>query len=69
MELFEHKKRKVMLLWVDRYEALKIIESLTQQMLSGSLNQGRYEQYLDDGRNFSIAVHDTPTVGVESPYP
>ena len=69
MELFEHKKRKVMLLRVSRHEALKLIESLTQQMLSGSPNKGRYEQYLDDGRDFSIAVHDTPTVGVESPYP
>lgn len=57
MEMFESKSRKVLMLRVSPHEALKLIESLTQQLLSGSPNKGRYEQYLADGRDFSIAVH------------
>lgn len=38
-------------------EALQTIKSLTEQLLSGSPNVGRYERILsEDGRDFSIAV-------------
>jgi len=50
------KKVKVLMIQMNRQEALLTIESLTKQLVSGSPNGGRYEKYLEDGRDFSIAV-------------
>jgi hypothetical protein len=63
MEMVEVKKRRgqqgVLLLRVNKREALELIQSLTEQMLSGSPNAGRLERFLPDGRDFSIAVHSS----------
>ncbi len=46
---------------VNRKEALQIITSLSQQLLSGDCNTERAEFTDTDGRYFSIAVHEKPT--------
>ena len=47
------------MIYMNSAEALQTIKSLTQQLISKSSNNGRYEKYLDeDGRDFSIAVSD-----------
>lgn len=64
MELVEIKPTKknglragVLMLRVDHVEALRLIESLVQQMQDRSPNRRRWENFLKDGRDFSIAVH------------
>ena len=63
MELFETKKGEfgcrngIILLRVTHSEALMLITSLAEQIRTGNMNGPRYEQFLDDGRDFSIAVH------------
>lgn len=47
----------VLMVRMSEAEALATIKSLTDQLLSGSPNVGRFEKHLeDDGRDFSIAV-------------
>jgi len=59
MKVFDSKKHKVLMIYMNSAEALQTIKSLTQQLISKSSNNGRYEKYLDeDGRDFSIAVSD-----------
>jgi len=45
---------------VNKKEALKIIKSLTSQILSDDCNTEREEFYDEDGKYFSISVHETP---------
>jgi hypothetical protein len=65
MNIFEWKKstRKHihnggLMLYVTEGEAISIINSLTSQMINESCNSGREEYFLNDGREFSIAVND-----------
>jgi tetrahydromethanopterin S-methyltransferase subunit F len=48
---------EVMMVRMNEKEALATIKSLVEQILYRSPNHGRYETFLDDGRDFSIAVH------------
>lgn len=56
MEMMEAKKPRVMMLRVSHEEALALIQSLANQLVSGSPNAGRLETFLEDGRDFSISV-------------
>ena len=62
MELTEVKRSKtrrngILILRVSPGEALRLISSLSEQIRTGDCNGPRHEQFLDDGRDFSIAVH------------
>lgn len=46
----------VLMIRMSRNEALRTIRSLADQLYSNNPNVGRYEEFLDDGRDFSIAV-------------
>ena len=51
----------VAILKVSTDEAVRLIQSLASQVVSGSPNIGRMETFLDEDqrRDFSIAVEDT----------
>jgi len=49
-----------MMIRVSRPEALRIIESLTTQMLQNTINSGREEFYTSDGEYLSIGVIPEP---------
>jgi hypothetical protein len=50
--------RKVCMVQMNRAEALQTIKSLSEQLITGSPNSDRYEQYDVNGIDFSIAVSD-----------
>lgn len=55
MTVFDDKG--VLMIKMSPHEALATIKSLTEQLITGSPNVGRFERILDDdGRDFSIAV-------------
>ena len=61
-ELGTHNGGKVVLLSVSPNEALQLIRSLSNQLAEDFANAGRLETYLEDGRDFTIAV-DFPIAG------
>jgi hypothetical protein len=46
-----------MMLRVTEQEAIQLIQSLSNQLLSGSPNAGRTEFFTKHGNYFSVAVH------------
>ena len=54
--------KKVMMLRVSTSEALDLVISLVSQIRNKSPNIDRLESNLNDGRYFSIAVHDEEKV-------
>ena len=50
--------KDVLMIRMSRYEALRTIQSLSCQLAANCSNVGRYEKYLLDGRDFSIAVDE-----------
>jgi hypothetical protein len=59
MEIISWKgKEGGQLIRVSRKEALELIASLSQQLLSGDCNNDRAEFIDQGGRYFSISVHD-----------
>jgi hypothetical protein len=54
----QHKSngRKIIFVEMNRQEALATIKSLSEQLLTGDPNTGRYEKDTKDGEYFSIAV-------------
>ena len=51
---------RIAMLRVNTTEAVRLIHSLTEQILQQSPNTGRWENYCQDGTDFSIAVHHAP---------
>lgn len=49
-------KKSVMIVRMDREEALKTIKSLSSQLVSGNCNAERWESYDINGVDFSISV-------------
>ena len=47
-----------MMIRVNRGEALRLIQSLSSQLLSDNPNVGRHEFFTDKGHYFSIAVSE-----------
>lgn len=61
MEIEIHKSRRtsqknIVFVIMDKDEALILIQSLTNQMVSSIPNSGRLEQHAADGTYFSVAV-------------
>ena len=64
MKAISSRKHRVLMIQMNRVEALWTIKSLSEQLARNNPNAGRYEKYLDnDGKNardFSIAVIEEP---------
>lgn len=73
MDLVEVKKSKrnhhngILMLRVSESEALRLVESLVQQIQDRNSNGRRWEAFLKDGRDFSIAVHCSASSQQEKP--
>jgi hypothetical protein len=52
-------RRKVLMVKMTKSEAIRTIQSLSEQMVNGSPNSGRWEHYDINGIDFSIAVDDS----------
>lgn len=48
--------RKIIFIEMSKYEALKTIQSLSNQMIDDCANSGRYEAICEEDECFSIAV-------------
>ena len=61
MTIIRVPKRKrtapILFVRVNTSEALKLIQSLTNQLIARNPNVGRWECYASDGTDVSIAVH------------
>ena len=55
-ELEDHNGGKGIFATVSPSEAVRLIQSLSNQLVAGNANSGRMETYLEDGRDFSIGV-------------
>lgn len=54
-------RHAIVLVRVNEHEAGQLIQSLAEQLISGSPNVGRLETICEGGEDFSIAVHpETP---------
>ena len=49
--------QKIVMVEMNRAEALKTIKSLAEQLYTKNANTGRYEEITDCGTDFSIAVN------------
>lgn len=61
IEHIEKDDKKIVFVEVDREEAMRIIKSLTSQILENNSNVGRLESYTKNGTYFTIAVISSET--------
>ncbi len=56
---FDYKTAKPsMMVYISRHEALLLIKSLANQLISEDGNSGRLETFTEDGRYFSLFIKE-----------